>query len=391
MRTILIADEDERIRHLVRFAFTEDMGYRVISASSGIDAAAMIKEFQPDVVICNVNLSGKDGYEISREIKSSENANNNYVILISNPNSFSDTRAKESHADEVIIIPPDSTNIIGEIGERLETLFKPKRVNIGSPFILIPVAIILVSALSFLFYESSLMNKIVGYLQPNNPDSKAGQIVITISERGEVSAELAHRVDKNKIQLEELEPVLSDLIRKGNVNNIDRKVVLRVKSGAPYESISQAMKIIKKTGVGKVNLTTETSLPLDLSQVAVEHNDVHSQSHISHDYTIENSTHSGENRSIRNSPSADLTSNIRSGDEEKIKKEDTKNNQFEKDLLNINVSSANIRSGPGMSYDIITRVQSGDTLYNLSQESGSWIKVKTKDDVEGWISKNLLK
>jgi CheY-like chemotaxis protein len=386
MRTILIADEEEKIRHLVRFAFTEDMGYRVISASSGIDAAAMIKEFHPDVVICNVTLSGKDGYEISREIKSSENAKDNYVILLSNPNAFSDTRTKESHADEVILIPPDSTNIIGEIGERLETLFKPRRVNIGSPVILIPVTIILVSALSFLFYESSLMNIISGYFHLKNQDSKAGQIVISISEKGEVSAEL---VDKKKIQLEELEPVLSDLIRRGNFNNTDKSVVLRVNSGVPYELISQAIKIIEKTGVGKVNLTTETSLPFDLSQEVIEHDDVDSQSQISHDDTVENSTFAGEKRSISKSPSADLTSNIKSGDEEKVQNE-TKIDQIGKDLLNINVSSANIRGGPGMGYAIITRAQKGNTLYNLNQVHGSWIKVKTKDGVEGWISKNLL-
>jgi CheY-like chemotaxis protein/biopolymer transport protein ExbD len=391
MRTILIADEEEKIRHLVRFAFTEDMGYRVISASSGIDAAAMIKEFNPDVVICNVTLSGKDGYEISREIKKSKNPKDKYVILIAHPNSYSDIWAKKSNADEVILIPPDSINIIGEIGERLETLFKPRRVNFRSPLILIPVTIILLSALSFPFYESSLMNKISGYLHVRNQEGKAGDIVITISEKGEVSAEL---VDKREIQLEDLEPVLSDIIRRDNVNNSDKNVVLRVNSGVPYEFISQAMKIIKKTGVGKINLTTETSVPFDLSQVVTEHQDVDSQGQISEDDSIDNSTHANEDRSKRKTQSPDLTTNSKSGDGEKIeseKIEKIETGHVIKESLNIKVSYANIRSGPGMDYAIITRAQRGNTLQNLNQEYGSWIKVKTKDGVEGWIATNLVK
>ncbi len=361
MRTILIADEEEKIRHLVRFAFTEDMGYRVISASSGIDAVTKIKEYDPEVVICNVSVSGKDGYEISREIKSGDNADDVYIILISNPNSYSDIRAKESKADDVIIIPPDSTNIIGEIGERLETLFKPRRMNLRSPLILIPIILTFLIALSLLLYRSSvvstsrasLTNKISGLFHPNNQYNKMGEIVITISENGEIAAEL---VDKKVIQLEELKALLVHPERKDKGNNEEKTIVVRVNSSVPYEFISQAMKLIKLMGGDRVNLITETSSPFELRKIEPEEKYIDGVSPIS-----------------------------------KMGQEKKKDNFSEKDLLWINVSYANIRSGPGMNYTILTKAPRSHTLYNLNDESGSWIKVRTKDGVEGWISKNLVK
>ena len=69
MKTILIADRDNKLRNLVRLMFTESMGYRVVDTASGKDAVLKAYAAKPDIVLAAVSLSDKSGYEVSREIK----------------------------------------------------------------------------------------------------------------------------------------------------------------------------------------------------------------------------------------------------------------------------------------------------------------------------------
>ena len=52
---------------------------------------------------------------------------------------------------------------------------------------------------------------------------------------------------------------------------------------------------------------------------------------------------------------------------------------------------ANIRSGPGMGYDVVTEVRGGETLASTGEVRGRWIQVSLPDGVEGWISSKLLR
>src|SRR5246127_1720323 len=105
MRTILIADEDVAASTLVGFMFT-DIDYRVVATSSGADAISKAREIKPDVVMADVSLSDKDGYEVSREIKNNPLLRNTPVILLtSSLGTFDETRAIDARADDFITKP----------------------------------------------------------------------------------------------------------------------------------------------------------------------------------------------------------------------------------------------------------------------------------------------
>lgn len=61
----------------------------------------------------------------------------------------------------------------------------------------------------------------------------------------------------------------------------------------------------------------------------------------------------------------------------------------EKETYILRVRGANIRSGPGRGYEIVTVVRSGDILEKSPGETERWMKVKTEDGLEGWIAKSL--
>ena len=123
MRTALVADKDNRVRNIARLVF-EHMGYEVVSVWSGSDAVFKAKEIKPDIVLVDVSLSDKDGYKISREIKSDPLLKNTSVILLTaSPETFDKTKAVSVRADDFMIKPLKG----GEIAEKVEFLTNRNR------------------------------------------------------------------------------------------------------------------------------------------------------------------------------------------------------------------------------------------------------------------------
>ncbi|MGH7884620.1 MAG: SH3 domain-containing protein [Thermodesulfobacteriota bacterium] len=54
-------------------------------------------------------------------------------------------------------------------------------------------------------------------------------------------------------------------------------------------------------------------------------------------------------------------------------------------------NGANLRSGPGTSYDVVGVVKQGEFFESLNESDRHWIKIKMKDNNEGWISGKLIK
>ena len=68
MKTILLIDDSKP--QLLSSKFTlQHGGYRVETVSDPLLALAKIKELQPDLIITDVNMPGKDGITLVREIR----------------------------------------------------------------------------------------------------------------------------------------------------------------------------------------------------------------------------------------------------------------------------------------------------------------------------------
>jgi DNA-binding NarL/FixJ family response regulator len=68
MRSILVVDDYEPFRLVVR-AMLESDGFRVIGeASDGIGAMDAARIFRPDVVLLDVHLPGEDGFSICERL-----------------------------------------------------------------------------------------------------------------------------------------------------------------------------------------------------------------------------------------------------------------------------------------------------------------------------------
>ena len=68
MHRILVVDDDREIVRLVR-GYLEKDGYHVLTAFDGATAVHMLRREKPDLVVLDLMLPDKDGYEITRLVR----------------------------------------------------------------------------------------------------------------------------------------------------------------------------------------------------------------------------------------------------------------------------------------------------------------------------------
>ena len=69
MTTVIIAEDESLARaRLQRFLSKFETIDNVISAIDGIEAVALIQEYQPELLILDINMPGKDGLSVAKEV-----------------------------------------------------------------------------------------------------------------------------------------------------------------------------------------------------------------------------------------------------------------------------------------------------------------------------------
>ncbi|ADQ04824.1 two component transcriptional regulator, winged helix family [Caldicellulosiruptor owensensis OL] len=82
MKNILIVDDEQHILELLKFNLRKE-GYNTFEADSGVQALEILKNSKVDLVILDIMMSDKDGYEILKEIRFNRDTKNLPVILLS--------------------------------------------------------------------------------------------------------------------------------------------------------------------------------------------------------------------------------------------------------------------------------------------------------------------
>jgi DNA-binding response OmpR family regulator len=82
--SILVVDDDPGILDALRFLF-EDEGYRVQTSEKGDYAEALHDDNGglPDLIVLDILLSGKDGRDICRKLKSQADTRHIPIVMIS--------------------------------------------------------------------------------------------------------------------------------------------------------------------------------------------------------------------------------------------------------------------------------------------------------------------
>jgi CheY-like chemotaxis protein len=116
--TILLADDSLTIQKVVELTFA-DTDYEVVALSSGDDLLQRLPDARPDLVICDIIMPGKDGYEVCQEIKSDPATLHIPVILLSGTfEPFDRDRALAAGCSEIMTKPFEARKLVDTV-ERL--------------------------------------------------------------------------------------------------------------------------------------------------------------------------------------------------------------------------------------------------------------------------------
>lgn len=73
MATILCIEDEALLREDIAEEL-EDEGYTVLQARNGQEGLDLILRHKPDLVLCDISMPGKDGYQLLQEVRDSHEA-----------------------------------------------------------------------------------------------------------------------------------------------------------------------------------------------------------------------------------------------------------------------------------------------------------------------------
>ncbi len=118
-KTILLVDDEQSILDLLQFNL-EAEGYNVLTAQDGETAVSLTQSETPDLVILDIMLPGKDGWEVLREIRQHPQTRNVPVIFLTAKDSeIDEVVGLELGADDYIVKPISIRKLIARVKSRL--------------------------------------------------------------------------------------------------------------------------------------------------------------------------------------------------------------------------------------------------------------------------------
>lgn len=78
---ILVVDDEEHIAELISYNLASN-GYKVIIANNGNDAVKLAVEEKPNLILLDLMIPGKDGYDVCKEIRSNNKIRNTPIIML---------------------------------------------------------------------------------------------------------------------------------------------------------------------------------------------------------------------------------------------------------------------------------------------------------------------
>jgi len=109
---ILVVDDDVNICDILRM-YLEREGYEVKIANDGIEGITLFKQYDPDLVLLDIMLPGKDGWQVCREVR--EISTKPVIMITAKGEVFDKVLGLELGADDFIVKPFDTKEVTARV------------------------------------------------------------------------------------------------------------------------------------------------------------------------------------------------------------------------------------------------------------------------------------
>lgn len=119
-KKILLADDSITIQKVVELTFS-DGDYEVIAVNNGAKAIQKLSEMRPDIILSDIIMPEKNGYEVCEFVKSRPEFKSIPVILLTGTfEPFDPDRADKAGCDAVVTKPFESQSLIHKVDELIQ-------------------------------------------------------------------------------------------------------------------------------------------------------------------------------------------------------------------------------------------------------------------------------
>jgi two-component system, OmpR family, alkaline phosphatase synthesis response regulator PhoP len=130
MRTILVVEDEMKIARLVR-DYLEHAGFDVVVAADGEAALASIRRRRPDLIVLDLGLPGRDGLDVTRELRRTSNVP--IVMLTARSDEADRIVGLELGADDYVVKPFSPKELVARVRAVLR---RTEAVRDGGPEVL---------------------------------------------------------------------------------------------------------------------------------------------------------------------------------------------------------------------------------------------------------------
>lgn len=116
-KDVLLIEDEPNIIEAIRFILSRD-GWTVHTHSDGVTAIDKIREKKPALIILDVMLPGRSGFDILRDLREAEGDGATPVLMLTAKGQMKDrTRAEELGANKFMSKPFSNTDVLAAVRE----------------------------------------------------------------------------------------------------------------------------------------------------------------------------------------------------------------------------------------------------------------------------------
>jgi len=130
MKKVLVVDDDPNIVEVLRLYFDKD-GFAVISCLTGERAFETFMSSAPDLVVLDLMLPGKDGYDICREIR--KVSDTPIIMLTARTDTLDKVVGLELGADDYVQKPFEPKELLARVKAVLRRVEKREEASLAVP------------------------------------------------------------------------------------------------------------------------------------------------------------------------------------------------------------------------------------------------------------------
>ena len=123
-KKILVIDDDTNICDMLKI-YMENEGYEVKTANDGAEGVNFFKMYEPDIVLLDIMLPKKDGWQVCREIR--EIAQKPVIMITAKGDVFDKVLGLELGADDFVVKPFD----MKELSARVKAVLRRYQAHIN--------------------------------------------------------------------------------------------------------------------------------------------------------------------------------------------------------------------------------------------------------------------